>query len=252
MTIVCYHSVEPDWQSPLAVHPTDFDAHCGWLARHRTVLPLEAAIDRLDRTWRLPRGASAITLDDGFAALFEHALPVLARHALPATVFLVAQTLSPAGRRVDWVDTAPDYPLHTLDADQVLAMQEAGISFQSHSWAHHDLTTLGYEACVDDLRASRELLEDLLGRHVRLLAYPRGRHDATVRSAAARAGYSHAFALPERREHPSPYAIPRVGLYRGNGLATLRIKCARPYLQARTSGLRALRAATRRGSTAGS
>lgn len=240
MTILCYHSVEPEWNSPLATRPTEFAQHCSWLARHRTVVPLGAAIDRLDTSGRLPRGVVTLTLDDGFAALHEHALPELVRHRLPATVFLVAETLTAAGRAVDWVDTPPPYPLRTLDLDQILEMQEAGVDFQSHSWAHHDLTTLDFGSCVQDLRAGRELLEELLERPVPFLAYPRGRHDAQVRRAAARAGYSHGFALPEQAEQPGPFAVPRVGVYRGNGVVTLRTKCARPYLRVRTSVRRML------------
>src|ERR687893_300844 len=104
MSILCYHSVQPRWPSPLAVEPADFARHCAWLAHRRRVLPLRDALVRLDRSGRLRRGMAALTFDDGFAALHEHAMPVLARHRMPATVFLVAQTLTPAGQPVDWVD----------------------------------------------------------------------------------------------------------------------------------------------------
>jgi peptidoglycan/xylan/chitin deacetylase (PgdA/CDA1 family) len=162
-------------------------------------------------------------------------LPVLTRERLPATVFLVAETLTPAGRPVDWVDTPGTEPLSTLTLDQVRGMQDAGVDFQSHSWAHHDLTGLSYEDCVRDLRESREFLSEVLGRQVTLLAYPRGLHDADVRKAAAAAGYSHSFTLPETAEEPGPHAIPRVGIYRGNGPFSVRVKAARPYLRVRTS-----------------
>lgn len=247
MTILCYHSVEPAWEHPLAVRPEEFEQHCSWLAKNRHVLPLDDALRRVDSSGRLPRGLAALTLDDGFAALYEHALPILTRYRLPATVFLVAETLTPAGRPVDWVDGAPSSPLRTLDLDQVREMQEAGVDFQSHSWAHRDLTTLDPDGCVEDLRASRQLLEDLLGRPVPLLAYPRGRHDERVREAASRAGYSHAVALPEGPEQPGPYAVPRVGIHRGNGLAVLRVKCARDYLRVRSSARQAMRRIRRRG-----
>ena len=49
------------------------------------------------------------------------------------------------------------------------------------------------------------------------------------------AGYTHAFALPETAEEPGDFAVPRVGIYRGNGLLSVRVKAARPYLQVRTS-----------------
>jgi peptidoglycan/xylan/chitin deacetylase (PgdA/CDA1 family) len=230
MSILCYHSVQPRWTSPLAVEPADFAKHCAWLAHRRRMLPLRDALARLDRSGRLPRGMAALTFDDGFAALHEHAMPVLARHRMPATVFLVAQTLTPAGQPVDWVDTPGTEPLTTLSRDQVLEMQDAGVDFQSHSYAHRDLTRLGFDECVTDLRDSREFLSELLGRPVTLLAYPRGRHDERVRQAAERAGYTHAFTLPEQAEQPGQYAIPRVGIYRGNGTRTVQIKASRPYL----------------------
>jgi peptidoglycan/xylan/chitin deacetylase (PgdA/CDA1 family) len=234
MTILCYHDVCPDWTSPLATEPAAFAAHSAWVSAHRTVLPLEQAVELLDRSGRLPPGAAALTFDDGFAGVFDHAFPVLRRTRLPATVFLVAQTLTPAGRPVDWVDTPPAQPLRTLTVDQVREMQEAGIRFQSHSWAHTDLTRLGFAECVRDLSESRQLLESLLDRPVRLLAYPRGRHNEAVREAARKAGYSHAFALPERRERVGPYSVPRVGLYHGNTVADLRLKSTRGYLRLRT------------------
>jgi peptidoglycan/xylan/chitin deacetylase (PgdA/CDA1 family) len=237
MTILCYHSVQPRWESPLAVEPDDFAWQAAWLRRARRVLPLQEALPRLDVTGRLPRGQAALTFDDGFAALYEHALPVLTREGLSATVFLVAQTLTPAGQPIDWVDTPGPEPLSVLTLDQVLEMQHAGVDFQSHSWAHRDLTRLSEAECVQDLRESRELLSELLGRPVALLAYPRGRHDAHVRRAAARAGYSHAFALPEQPEQPGEYAVPRVGIFRGNRRSTIRIKSARPYVPVRTSPL---------------
>lgn len=252
MTILCYHAVQPNWTSPLSVDPQTFAAQCDWLARHKVVMPLSSAITRLDRSGRLPRRMTALTFDDGFTSLYEHALPVLTHRRLPATVFLVAQTLSSKGQPVDWVDTPPNYELTTLDIEQVREMQAAGVRFESHSNTHADLTQLSFDDCLRDLRESRELLESLLGHPVRMLAYPRGRHDTGVRAAAARAGYSHAFALPEQHETPGPYAVPRVGIYHGNSIANLRVKAARPYVRLRTgrayqvlrrarSGMRAVR-----------
>ncbi len=244
MTILCYHAVDPAWAAPMSVDPADFARQADWLARHRTVLPLREALEQLDGSGRLRRGSVALTFDDGFTSVYEHALAVLQRHRLPATVFLVAQTLTPQGREVDWVRTPPAVPLRTLTRDQVLEMQDAGIDFQSHSWAHRDLPELDPDTCEQDLRESRELLEDLLGRPVHSLAYPRGLHDEKVRAAARRAGYRHAFALPEQTEPPGPYAVPRVGVHGGNSLQTVRLKCARSYLPLRHHrALRALRPA---------
>jgi peptidoglycan/xylan/chitin deacetylase (PgdA/CDA1 family) len=237
MTILCYHSVDPAWESPLAVRPSEFEAHCRWLARHRRVVPLAEAMARTDGAGRLPRRSAVITFDDGFTGVLEHALPVLRRLGLPATVFLVAQTLTDEGLAAHWVRTPPPWPVTMLTREQVLQMQEEGVDFQSHSWAHLDLVDLGYDACVDDLRRSRELLEDVLGKRVSHLAYPRGLHDDDVRRAAETAGYTHAYSLPEQREPSGPFAVPRVGVNRGNGVPVLAAKSARGYLALRNGPL---------------
>lgn len=232
--ILCYHSVESGWTSPLAVPPADFEAQCAWLARTRHVVDLPEALARADRRGRLPRGMVAITFDDGLSDLHSHALPVLQRYRLPATVFLVAQTLTPEGKEVDWVDTPPDWALATLTLDQILEMQEGGVRFASHTWAHRDMPSLGEEEAVRDLRDSRELLEDKLGRPMPYVAYPRGRHAEHVRRAAERAGYTHALSLPVGPEFAGRFAVPRVGIFQGNSLPVVRVKSSRWYLPLRT------------------
>jgi peptidoglycan/xylan/chitin deacetylase (PgdA/CDA1 family) len=159
---------------------------------------------------------------------------VLTRLQLPATVFLVSRTLSDTGHPVDWIHTPPPWETTTLSVDQVLEMQESGIAFESHSSTHTDLDRLSHAECLTDLRESRDHLETVLGRPVRLLAYPRGRHAPHVRDAARRAGYTHAFALPEGPEPHGPYSLPRVGIYRGNDVGNLRVKLAPGYLALRT------------------
>jgi peptidoglycan/xylan/chitin deacetylase (PgdA/CDA1 family) len=234
MTILCYHAVEPDWHAPIAVHPKAFAAQCSWLARHRRIAPLDVVTRSSDLSgWRSSH-LVALTFDDGFASTYEHAWPMLSRYRLPATIFLVAETLAPEGRAVDWLDRPPDRPVGTLSRDQILEMRDAGITFGSHGYSHEDLTCLSDAECLEDLRRSRELLEDLLSRSVRFLAYPRGRHDERVRTIAKRAGYSYAFSLPEVPEPRGPFALPRVGVYRGNGTSVLLLKTMPWYLSLRT------------------
>jgi peptidoglycan/xylan/chitin deacetylase (PgdA/CDA1 family) len=246
MTVLCYHAVNPEWTSPLSMHPRTFEEHCAWITRKRETLPLREAVPRMSAAGLLPRGAVALTFDDGFASVYDHAWPVLARRALPATVFLVAQTLTESGQAVDWIDTPPPYESRTLTLDQVLEMQQDGVTFESHSSTHADLSRLTYAECLADLRDSRELLESALGRPIRLLAYPRGRHAPHVHAAAAKAGYSHAFTLPEGPDEVGAYTLPRVGLYRSNGVRALRVKAARAYLPVRTGrAFQAVRRATR-------
>lgn len=234
MTILCYHTVEQSWTSPLAVTPATFSEHCSWLERHKRAIALEDAVQRIDAAGRLPAGCVSLTFDDGFSGVGEHAAPLLRRHGLPATVFLVAETLSEQGRPIDWAATPPP-TARTLSLDEVLELQDAGVRFQSHSFSHPDLRALSEQECVRDLRDAKELLESLVSRPVRFLAYPRGLHNEPVRRAAQKAGYTHAFSLPEGPEYVGRYAIPRAVVVPGNGLWSLTIKTSRRYLTMRRS-----------------
>ena len=238
MAILCYHAIDPEWVSPLVISPETFRRQCSWLDSRRRPVDLSEAVRHIDRAGRLPRGMVVLTFDDGFATVYEHAFPILAAARLPATVFLVAETLTPEGRTVDWVapwDNPPDTPLPTLALDQILEMQEAGIRFGSHSYAHHDLTRLGERECERDLRESREVLESLLGRPVPFLAFPFGRHDERVRRAAQRAGYEHAFSLPDVPEPADPPALPRMGVLPQMGLGMLAVKTSWWYPRLRVT-----------------
>lgn len=235
MTVLCYHTVDPDWRSPLAVTPERFEEQCRWLARHRTVVDLPTALRLMDRRGRLPRGTVALTFDDGFTGVRDHALPILRRFGLPATVFVVADTLLPGRGPVDWVDTPPAWELETLAAEELEELERSGVQVASHSLSHLTLTELDPTACEEDLRDSRRVLEELLHRPVPYLAYPRGRHDGRVRSAAERAGYTHAFALPEQHETVGAFAVPRIGVHGHNSTRTVAVKATPGYQRVRTS-----------------
>src|SRR5436190_9532123 len=87
LLILMYHRVLPQ---PDPFRPGDpdiraFDRQMSALARCCRVLPLGEALERLDRG-ALPAGAAAITFDDGYRDNYRHALPVLQRYGLQATV----------------------------------------------------------------------------------------------------------------------------------------------------------------------
>lgn len=235
MSILCYHEVDPGWKSTLSVTPEAFRAQCAWLAKRR-VVSLDEAAPLAAAKGRLPRGVSSITFDDGFVGVGEHAWPILEQFGLPATVFVVAETMV-GDKPVDWVDGTEPGILQTMTREQVATLAREGMTIGSHSRSHHDLTTLSEAEVLADLVESREILEEVAGGPITHLAYPRGRHNAMVRRAAGKAGYSWGHALPETQEVGGQWAIPRVGVYPGNGMTAMRIKSAPLYARLRTSSV---------------
>ena len=99
--ILCAHRVvsEEDPFFPGIRHER-FAAEVAYLARHHLVLPLDEIIEATLNGRPLPRGAVAITFDDGFADNFHLAYPILQRYGAPATIFLVCESVETG--RVPW------------------------------------------------------------------------------------------------------------------------------------------------------
>jgi peptidoglycan/xylan/chitin deacetylase (PgdA/CDA1 family) len=86
--ILTYHRVNDERDPFSAAVPTKvFEQHMAYVARAHLVLTVEQLAERM-RRGRLPRNAVAITFDDGYRDTLTHAAPILARHGLPATIFL--------------------------------------------------------------------------------------------------------------------------------------------------------------------
>jgi peptidoglycan/xylan/chitin deacetylase (PgdA/CDA1 family) len=86
-------AVEPG----MFVTPETFRRHLDWLRQEFRVLPLPEIVSRLAEGKDLPRGACAITFDDGWRDNLEHGLPALVAAGLPATVFLVSERVGTKG-----------------------------------------------------------------------------------------------------------------------------------------------------------
>lgn len=173
----------------------------------------------------LPANAFLLTFDDGFMGVHDHALPVLASLGWPATVFLVAGKI---GQQSDWQVTTryPMAPHPLMGRDQLLRIQAAGISLQSHSLEHHDLTTLDMAMLTGDLAGSRERIAEIAGAMPDYLAYPYGRYNDSVCQAAAAAGFTMAFTVDSGFNSPGQdrYRIRRIDVFGSDSPAMLKRK----------------------------
>ena len=89
LSILIYHRVLPRRDPMRAAEPTtaEFDTQMSILREYFHPLPLLEAVQRLS-AGSLPDGAVCVTFDDGYADNEIHAMPVLKKYAIPATVFV--------------------------------------------------------------------------------------------------------------------------------------------------------------------
>jgi peptidoglycan/xylan/chitin deacetylase (PgdA/CDA1 family) len=148
----------------------------------------------------------AVTFDDGFQNVFEHALPVLAKHRIPATCFVPSGYI---GREAGWMakSTGAPYKLEQLASAEVLAAADCRlITIGSHSVSHHPLATLPETSLNRELVDSKETLERITSRRVSILSFPYGSFSTKVLEAAGAAGYTQVFANVPMR--PTVGSIP--------------------------------------------
>jgi peptidoglycan/xylan/chitin deacetylase (PgdA/CDA1 family) len=98
--VLRYHAVAPDdvpsptYAGPEITIPRGiFAAQMRFLRRAYTPVPLATIVEAVSRGEAPPAGTVAITLDDGYADNYYQAFPVLQALGLPATIYVVTETL---------------------------------------------------------------------------------------------------------------------------------------------------------------
>lgn len=123
---------------------------------------------------QLPANSVVLTFDDGYSSHYEIAFRELSDFKLSATFFVNTSSIG-TGEFLDW----------TMAAEMVCG----GMRFGSHAHNHIVLTTLNSERLKDELRISRQMLEQRLASAIEVLAVPYGFCDQHVLDAAWESGY---------------------------------------------------------------
>lgn len=129
---------------------------------------------------RISGGLSPVPImfDDGLISHRQLAAGVLENAGFRGTFFVTPKWTGQPG----FMDIA--------DLKELLA---AGHDIQSHGWSHALLSECGPEVVRMELRRSKEVLEDWLGREVDAISVPGGAYNAAVLQAAAETGYRRAY-----------------------------------------------------------
>ena len=209
--ILCYHKVERRMElGATRLSPHRFArqiarlASAGW--RTLSLAELEAC----SRGQR-PVGPRelAITFDDAYRGLRDHAFPVLADHGFRAVCFVITDY---AGALNRWDVAYGGRRFAHLAWRDVQRWQGRGIEFASHTATHPRLTWLDEAAVARELAASRGAFARHLGIDVSALSYPFGAAGEREFRIARAEGYTQGFALAARWRG-DPMAVPRQPVY---------------------------------------
>jgi peptidoglycan/xylan/chitin deacetylase (PgdA/CDA1 family) len=209
--ILCYHKVDRRLELGVTrISPRRFARQIERLAADgwRT-LTLDQIASCARGRRALASNEFAITFDDGYRALREHAFPVLEAHGFTATCFVITAY---SGRLNRWDVAYGGRRFAHLAWRDMRRWQSRGITFASHTVTHPRLTWLSDANVADQLQRSREDLRRALDVEPRAVSYPFGACDSREWSLAAEAGYDVGFTLGSSWAGDA-MALPRLPVY---------------------------------------
>lgn len=168
--ILMYHGVPAENDSPNSYYSTStsrsvFAGHMRFLHEncYRTV-GLSEALSLAETAPPLKAKPVAITFDDGYGDFYSNAFPILKEHGFTATVFLPTAYIGETARRFNGEQC--------LTWSQVRELYDSGIEFGSHTATHPQLRLLGKQRLEEEIRSSKQKIEDELGAPIESFSYP--------------------------------------------------------------------------------
>ncbi len=185
--VLMYHSIGEHTgnkkQDKWIVTPKDFEKQMSWFAKNGWQSFTMSELISLEK---IPCKSLAITFDDGFEDNYTNAFRVLQKYNFRATIYLV-----PNMERNNWEGNKP-----LLKNKQILEMQESGlIEFGSHTLSHANLLTIDNSLLANELKKSKDEIEQITLKKCEAFAYPYGKFDDNTIDEVKNAGYTTAVTV---------------------------------------------------------
>lgn len=219
VVVLIYHRVGAGSGMELDLPVDLFAAQAEVLAASGRVVPLGDALERL--AGPVDGGGTGtggepvvITFDDGTVDFVEHALPILERHGLPATLYAATAFVEEGrpfpgdGRPVSWRALADACATGLVDVG-------------SHTHGHTLLDRLPADLVDDELDRSIELIGERLGRPPLDFAYPKALAGSDAADRAVRRRFRSAAlggSRPNRPGATDPYRLARSPIQHSDGM----------------------------------
>jgi peptidoglycan/xylan/chitin deacetylase (PgdA/CDA1 family) len=186
-----------------------FEQQLRWIADNGwRVVDIQQFLTGLASPDTLTAKSVLLTFDDGYRSITRGALSVLRGSGLPAVLFVPGAFI---GGSNDF-DAGIEPEEAICDWEDLLELEQEGVSIQSHGISHRRLSTLDQNELEREIIGSKELLDRRLGRAVDVFSYPYGdcgNDGSDFARVLRRAGYRAAFGFGGR-----PITLPISDVFR--------------------------------------
>ena len=213
--VLMYHSVAKNSESVFqksdiySISETYFASHVEYLARQsdsvdRKVVSLEDSSS----------SCVSVTFDDGYKDTLTIAAPLLCENNLPFHVFVTPANVISGDNR------------YLSETELVSLSKLPGVTIGAHGFSHQHLNTLQATEITDELKSSKEWLENLTQKNITTMSYPHGAFNSQVQEIAASVGYLYAATSSWGcyQVGLKPLEIPRIDVWNLDNQTTLKQK----------------------------
>lgn len=206
VTFLLFHDMEA----------ADAERNFGYLKQHYNIIGLNDYLDAVHNKKHLPNKAVVITFDDGHASNYA-LLQIIRRMQIPVTIFLCSSIVGthrhfwfrhsteikpqvealkkiPNEQRLErlrqygFVQEQEYDEIQALSKEQIEEMTP-WVNFQSHTCFHPILPQSDYTTAENEIKDSKQQLEETFGLTINALSYPNGDYSERDIYLAQTAGY---------------------------------------------------------------
>lgn len=208
--VLCYHQVYDDATDYYALPTQKFEEQMAYLKKEGyTTITLDDLYNHYTNDTPLPPKPVVITFDDGYVDNFTYAYPILKKYQHKATIFIATEDV---GKQI--------YTSRRLSWDNIRTMKKEGlIDFQSHTANHVNLLDImDKKALMDELKGSREKIEQETGKAADYIAYPTGSYNKKIVDYCKKAGYKMGFTIDIgfTNKKDGLYNLKRIPIFNSN------------------------------------
>lgn len=226
--VLMYHEIK-NTDGKIAVSTDLFDKHLTMLEDNGyNVISIEQFEEFITgKKKEIPPNAVVLTFDDGYEDFYENAYPILQKHKMPATNFIIVKSTDIYN---------PDIIPH-LKWEQMREMRAKGMSFYSHTYDSHKYVPVDkkgnsapllagpiylkeqkrvetqeeyYNRLKEDLSKANDLLVSELGNTSKILSFPYGSYSDTTLQVGKELGINLYITIKEGINNPGDLVATRI------------------------------------------
>lgn len=205
-----YYSSNSKELKSYSISKSKFENQIKWLKAHDAHFLTEKELIKYKESGNFPKKSVWINFDDMDASIYKNAYPILKKHNVPATGFVITNR----------VGTKNFHNLNLITLDQLNEMKASGFwEFNSHT---HDLHSLKKNKSLmvsasnikleNDIKKSNSYLKKHFSNQNDSIAYPYGQISDENITSLKNAGIKYGYTLEDKAITPNDnnYYIPRI------------------------------------------